>query len=353
MLRQPSWRVVIGYALASVAIIYLHYHPFFLLAQMVFLVFFRRRYRAALKYWLISVGLIGLLYAPWFLSIFTTGGLARAPIAWVPPAQWFDPVVTLYVFLLGATNDPRAILNWLTFVIALMCAGWGMRTALRASRERDQVFYLLIWLVVPTLIIWAISLDLPIPQKRAAYLDRFLSPEFPALFLLIALGARGLHKTHPKILIAGAVIAFLPVLASLGNMYFNPAYARDDWRGVAEDIRTHADPARDLLLVRADQQLPLLYYDARGARMETIPVPLDSTPGTWVGQTLAKNSNVERLWLFSWCIRNNVHRFVQPSDEQRVNAREDAMKQALDAQFAIERETLYQGVLVTVYRVKP
>lgn len=354
MLRHPTWRVTLGYALASVAVIYFHYHPFFLLAQIAFLVLFRRTYRGVLGYWLVGGGLVGLFYAPWFWAVFTTGGLERAPMGWVPAAQWYDPILTLYVFWLGATNDPSALINWASFVIALVIAGVGVVSARRETNQsahaRAKLVYLLLWLVLPILMVWSISLDLPIPQKRSAYVDRYLSPEFPAWIILVALGVTYAMKLSWQKMAIGAAIAAIPLVASLGNMYFDPFFARDNWKGAAEFVRAEGNSARQVLIVRETQQLPILYYGLGEMPMEVMRLAPGESESVWVDLLVQHNPEAQRFWLFSGTITSNVHRFGATPAHQSINARQDILKQLLDARLMIEREMLYQGIWVTAYR---
>jgi mannosyltransferase len=355
MLRRPTWRVTLGYALASVAIVYFHYHPFFLLAQLVFLIWFRRTYSLVLSYWLGGIALAGLLYAPWFVAVFTTGGLERAPMGWVPATQWYDPILTLYVFWLGATNDPGVWLNWAGVVVVFGIAGFGAISILRdptqSARTRAERAYLLVWLVLPVLIVWAISLDLPIPQKRSAYVDRFLSPEFPAWLILIALGAIRMFKSRRRLLAIGAAIACAPLVISAAQMYFDPFFARDNWKDVAARVRSEQAIVPALLIAREDQQLPMLYFGLGEIPMEVVRLSAGESERAWSDAALQRHALARRVWLFSGTIPSNVHRFGAPPAQQAINARQDPLKQILDARLEIESEKLYQGIWVTVYRV--
>ena len=57
ILRRPNWRDTFFYALTSVTVLYFHYHPFFILAQLVFLILRRRYYARALNYWLVAAAI--------------------------------------------------------------------------------------------------------------------------------------------------------------------------------------------------------------------------------------------------------------------------------------------------------
>ena len=262
-------------------------------------------------------------------------------MGWVPAAQWYDPILTLYVFWLGATNDPSALINWASFVIALVIAGVGVVSARRETNQsahaRAKLVYLLLWLVLPILMVWAISLDLPIPQKRSAYVDRYLSPEFPAWIILVALGVTYAMKLSWQKMAIGAAIAAIPLVASLGNMYFDPFFARDNWKGAAEFVRAEGNSARQVLIVRETQQLPILYYGLGEMPMEVMRLAPGESESVWVDLLVQHNPEAQRFWLFSGTITSNVHRFGATPAHQSINARQDILKQLLDARLMIER----------------
>src|SRR3990172_6204434 len=120
-------------------------------------------------------------------------------------------------------------------------------TAPRALRSGLAAIYLLL----PVALVFALGLFRPPYMK-------FLLVGVPAFCLLLARGidnawqiARGALRMPPSLRgpsplafgwLAIVVMLVTPVLgataSSLGNLYFNPAYARDDYRGIAQAIRS-------------------------------------------------------------------------------------------------------------------
>jgi len=91
-----------------------------------------------------------------------------------------------------------------------------------ATRRESALLTLTLWLALPAIMVMLISLDLPIPQKRSAYLDRFLLvtsayldrfllATLPPLLLLIAWGMVRLVQHRPGL--AGPSIPGYPLPA--------------------------------------------------------------------------------------------------------------------------------------------
>ncbi len=124
------------------------------------------------------------------------------------------------------------------------------------------------WLAVPVLAQWALSLLKP------AYRPKFFLVCAPAFAILIARGALWPLHNRPAartgrlwarlwLLLAVVVLAATGAQA-LQNYYFDPAYARDDYRGMARYIEAFGGP-NDAVLINAPSQVETftLYY--RGA----------------------------------------------------------------------------------------
>jgi len=199
--RRRDW---VGYVIFSLMAVYTHHFAvWIMLAQFVFIALARRHYPQALKAWTLGAGLVGMLYAPWILTILSGEGLRRAGISWVPAAGLLDPLWTLFTFLLGHSADPFNPVFYLAFLPALGLLAFAV---IRFFGEREaSLGYLLAWLFVPLAMVWIISLDWPLPEKRAIYMDRFMIGQMPAFLLLIAWGLERLARcvgngpgAHPR-----------------------------------------------------------------------------------------------------------------------------------------------------------
>lgn len=349
LLHAPQPRVALGLFLADVFGLYIHYlFGLVLLAQLLFMVFGRGRYARARRLWIAATFSAGLAFLPWLIALQLTPIRGRPNLEWIPNAQWFDPALSLSAALLGAAQEPSFVFNWLPSLLALALAIYGA-AVYRKTKARENVRYLLFWLLAPWLFLFLVSL--PIPQ-RALYVDRYLTPFVPAFLLLVALGASALWQFKRAVFGIVAVMALLPMLLALANMYFEPRYARDDWRGVSAYLRQNVDAAHDALVFDLSQALPFDYY-LRGdlSKLER-PLGEENAFASWI-QAQPDLRTRAHLWLLTTAIPINIHRFYPDETGQRAFARRDPFKRAMDAQFVVEREEWFPGLLLTRYRVEP
>jgi hypothetical protein len=96
-----------------------------------------------------------------------------------------------------------------------------------------------------------------------------------------------------------AVIA-VPTFNALRNYYFDPAYARDDYRGIAQRILQHQQPDDAVILDSANQWEVFTYYYPDGPNVYPLPKqrPLDQTTAeAELTDIAAKHS---RLFVLYW-----------------------------------------------------
>lgn len=350
LLAAPKRWIVIAIAATNTIGLYLYYlFPLVLMAQMVFLILTRKRHQASAARWLLANAVAALLFIPWFGAVILTGGFARAAINWIPAAQWFDPAVSVFTLSVGTTSNPWNLLNWITPLIFVALAVYGVRAA-RLGSEGDTVKFHVLWFLLPFTFVFVISLPLIIPQKRSLYSDRYLILELPALLLLVSYGAARMLERRPVIAVIALVLAALPVMWSLAEMNSNPSYARDDWRAASSYVATHADPDHDEIALEASLTWPYSYYDR--ARLERIPFYEDSGLFSRAIE-IGLEPKSTRLWLLTATIPGSAHRFVPDQSVQLATAKTDFGKSALDRRYPIESERLFQGILVTAYRIQP
>ncbi len=219
-----------------------------------------------LAFWLIAQVICVLAFLPWYL--FTREQLA----SWPAISEPFDLPTLLWrvlnVFSVGFTLDASAsVLASLAFAF-LFFVGW------RATRESQTIWgvgLMIAWTLVPVLAMYVVSIS------RPAYNPKFLLLATPPFFIL---AARGLSTIHPGIFLrprnppprsyllryfyfAISVIAAVAFIPSLQNYYYNPSYARDDYRTIIRFIDSNARPG-DAILVDAPGQIDVTRYYHRG-----------------------------------------------------------------------------------------
>jgi hypothetical protein len=172
---------------------------------------------------------------------------------------------------------------------------------------------LLLWLVVPIAGIVVLS------QNRPLYEPRFLMLVLPAWTLLVGAGLAalggaagvllggdlGLPPVARQLLVvsAGMVVAVLlliPTARSLGSYYFDPAYARDDYRGLAQTVALREQPS-DAVVLTAPGQIEIFGYYYRG-QSDLFPLPRQRPID--LADTRARleaiDDDHDRVWLVRW-----------------------------------------------------
>jgi 4-amino-4-deoxy-L-arabinose transferase-like glycosyltransferase len=277
-------RYYVLYVLALAAGLYTHYaFPFVFIAQFAIVLAWALhrpgRALARLGNWLALAIASVLLFLPWLPIALRQ--IAGWPSQTAPINTGTALVETYRAYLLGRTIPIEQA------AMAMMIAGFFLAmslwtpdafdepepdwdtTAPRALRSGLAAIYLLL----PVALIFALGLFKP------AYM-KFLLVGVPAFCLLLARGidnawqiARSALRMPPALRspsqlafgwLAIVVMLVTPVLSatasSLGNLYFNPAYARDDYRGIAKAIRSTWRAGDAVLLHAANQWEVFTYY---------------------------------------------------------------------------------------------
>ena len=155
-------------------------------------------------------------------------------------------------------------------LLVLIGAMFGLRLS-----ERMSTLLMLLLVVVPFVLLFVFHL------YREAYL-KILLVCAPPLLILAARGIDGAAAVTARFLTRGragtasqrvtvlgivvlGIAATGPVFPSLYNLYANPAYARDDYRGIAKMIEANARPGDAVLLDAPNQWEVFTYYHRKGA----------------------------------------------------------------------------------------
>jgi len=205
------------------------------------------------------------------------------------------------------------------------------------------------WL--PLVLIFVISLDWPLPQKRSVYMDRYLSPLLPAFGILISYGVTQVFE-RKRILGALTAIALLvPVGASTCSLFLDSRYHRDQWRQAITTIRENARSG-DILLVRLHHYVPLHYYGLREIPWYTVPY-LDSAQEyeAFLNAELSTSlSEGGRLWTMIVCENGDAHRFVQEAPQRLMEKVErDEVRSWLLQNYQLLDVRMYNGIHLSLY----
>lgn len=270
--RTLAWLVYIG---ATIAALYTQYFAASVLAaeNLAFLAWLylgwrdrRGNIRHSGVFWLAAQIVITIVVAPWYLYV--RDQLASWP-AISEPLDLPTLVARLTgVFAVGITLDgPLTAAG--AAALALLCV-IGLRRG-RSTQADWGIVTLALWAVVPVAAMYIVSIT------RPAYNPKLLLLATPAVYIL---GARGLAWLLPRParplfrapalvrVVALVVLGFAllaPAALSLNNNYFDPQFARDDYRSILHIIDEQERPG-DGILVNAPGQVDVVKYYHRGAQ---------------------------------------------------------------------------------------
>ncbi len=301
-------RNLLLYLLLAGLAFYTHYTAVFLIAaQALFWAWLL--WRAGYKKLLLGTAVIAVLLAipviPFTVPRLFTG--AEANYFYVSPAVIFKDIV--HFFGLGVTIDFAQwgvqLLNLL--LLALLLVG------LWAARSWHKRFFLLSYLLAVPLGLTLGSLLKPMYQGA-----RHIMVSSPAFLLLLALGAAACMqfvripvselKVSRRILrnlaLAGAIMLilapFLSALMALRNYYFDPAYAKNDFRGLIAYIEARAGD-NDVIVYNNAILLPLHAHYRTRPDVAVTAAPIYPHPyGSETEAQLADLAqNYERIWFIT------------------------------------------------------
>ena len=263
------------YVLSLAATLFTHYLSFLLLpfhAAVIMILGRRRREWQALALLLLGAFGLAFLFLPGSAANLTGSDIGGA--TFVPLFIMLRDVLNSFAVGVTANLDQVAPLDFA--LIALWC--FGIASTIRPRRHEFRLaLFSLAYLFLPAIALQAGS------YLRPLYLNsRHLITISPPFYFGLALGVNALvqragwARPVPRAaligLAAGAmVIVFYGAAYSLNNLYFNPAYAKDDHRAWSEYLRARDRPG-DLLILDAPQAEKIYdYYAPPGLKWISLP----------------------------------------------------------------------------------
>jgi hypothetical protein len=301
----PSGRLPLaaGYVVATTAGLYTHYaFGFVVLAQNLaamgaLLAHARGRGRARLAAWLALQGATLALFLPWLPTALRQ--LTSWPAERVALPFWSAlPELTRYL-IFGRTLPAAEA--------ALGLAGAGVLLVF-ALRRRGQTITPLIWLLLPA----ALTLSFELLTEPFA---KFLLVAVPAACLLLGQGLAAMpagtgagRPTAARAARGALLVAWLAALGglaagtlrSLNNLYFNPAYFRDDYRGIARYLAEQQKPGDAVITISPNQVEVFSYYHRQGAPVYPLPESRPLDPAATAAALEAIVARHLRLFVLFW-----------------------------------------------------
>lgn len=271
--RERSWWTTAAFAVATAAVFLTHTVGVALIgALLVYALVVERERRV---WWLATFGLIGLLCLPGVLRLLALPPTASAGFR---PFQLAHLPYTFWTFSVGFTMGPslaelhapdaveRVLGSWaLILPIAIVFGVLAVAGLVRIVRRWPPgATLLLLWLGAPVAFVALSSL-----VTRHPYNVRYTIVALPAFLLLVAVGIGELRRRISAPLTAAALIG---VGFSLANLYWNPRYAKEDYRGAAEVLRQHARPGEQLVVTVGYVSTVLSYYSP-GSGLDVLTFP--------------------------------------------------------------------------------
>jgi uncharacterized membrane protein len=339
--RRTGLGLWLGYILTTLCSLYSHYFALFaVVVENLFLVALWRRYKSLLKSWALAKIGVALLLLPWLafvalgvISLETSQPERTALIG--PNAPAYGLIATwlegwrgrkslanvfrtcLIAFGLGESAQPNLKLPLAAVFLIILIVGTVSLARDHSSRETAP--FLLLYLIVPILLGYLTAF----PAERPHWSKYFIVAS-PAYYLLVAAGLAALWNSRPwfrsdnfsrpgtratkaattsqirdplrlGLLIAGLIFVACASGSSLFNCYFDPQYARPDFRPQIAYIETFSQ-ANDALMVNPRDlfttfwhyyQGDLTYYpppeETDTANIEaTLRQIAERHPGLWV-----------------------------------------------------------------------
>ncbi len=290
-LEKGGWVRWGAYALLTAAHLYLHYYSFFIvLAQMLFVFAFWRRYRRRLIGFVTAGAVVMLLYLPWLVLawrvILTYRGNGDSP------ALIAMLLRSLRAFSLGETiQQERAVPFLLAFGVLAAVGVWhAARTKGRAA------LFLGLWLAVPLAGVWLASL------RRPVFNERYVIAATPPLTMFLGVGAAWLGKQRrwgQMALGLMVVVCLVGSTLSLRNYYTVPEYSKTaGWRQLEAYLDGHAGPGDALIQNYPDPALA--YYDSESLPRFVLPKQANSRPDRTIQDLEQLSAEYDRLWFLPY-----------------------------------------------------
>ena len=235
----------------------------------------------------ISAGIIALLCLPLVVYVVKDHS---GHLAWISRTTLFDLYGLFWVFA-----GSRFLI--LPFLAASIAAVFFLVSVWRKSEcgyQNWRYAFLLIWLLFPVLVTFAISLWKPI------FIDRFLIVCLPPFLMLAAIG---LSRISSRWQLAGA-LAVLLVLEGQSLWKFETKLTKEDWRGASTYILSHESHFDGLIFYIPPGQFAFDYYvrlegraNAMGKIVSTLEDDTGRMPESGVSLELHLAKQFPRIWL--------------------------------------------------------
>ena len=110
--------------------------------------------------------------------------------------------------------------------------------------------------------------------------------------------ARQLAVSAVGVVVAGLLV--IPTARSLASYYFDPTYARDDYRGLAQTVTLREQPGDAVILTAPGQVEIFGYYYRGGSDLFPLPLQRPIDPADTRARLERLSDDHDRVWLVRW-----------------------------------------------------
>ncbi|MCD6285340.1 MAG: glycosyltransferase family 39 protein [Anaerolineae bacterium] len=255
-------------------------------------------------------------------TLFVGTTLPDAPLHMILPVAGCLALLALACSLRAPRRSPRRFVIWAALSIAILPAA----ILAAAGLYRPAYLKFLMMSLAPLAVALTVPLGTPPGVPAGAPACSSDSPartsvRTPADAPVRARLRRALRSPLRRWRLLGAAALLLGGLLpyqiqSLEQLYTNPAYVRDDYRGIAAQIRAQGRP-RDAILLSAPNQWEVFTYYYGSQPADTLPVypapyrPTQTEAEAWITDIIARHTGGRLVVLFWGDAESDPERLIE------------------------------------------
>lgn len=263
--------------------------------------------RRMLGRYILALLVVLLFFSPWVRSILIRTHVDRLVTADTGEplrggARWSGLALpyTFFTYAVGYTLGPslngirmRGLaavmenLHWVIGAGAVFTATALVGLKKLRQKNGDLLFLLLVWLVVPIVAVAVLSM-----RNVKVFTPRYAMVSVPPFAFIVGRGIAAITRSRwwPVTLVITGLLA-----VSIGNYFLDPAYGKDDARGVAATIRKHYESSDEVAALYATR--PLAHYLEGFADVHTFGADDMESGRTIESRCREIASGADRVWL--------------------------------------------------------
>jgi len=259
---KSGWSLMIPYFVVAVAAIYTHYYAIWIiLAHNAYILFNWRSSIKKFRAWIPTQLLIGISFLPWLfiaLKQFGQGQEGRDFSIFSVPKAYILLTLGRSIDLLrlgkviNAEYGNKVVDGAVIALVVLVIGYLIIRALFSVMRSQNKIeIFPAIYLFLPLLLICVLSFIKPVFDSKS------LIVVFPALAMLVSHGIL-LHAHKSNIVLISLILMLFGY--SLTNYYFNPIPWKEDFRGVANYLKSNVRQGETVLLQPGYLNSAFTYY---------------------------------------------------------------------------------------------